>query len=192
MLSADIIGDLLTVTKGETFEDLRDHAVIRLLLTGMRRDEVTRLRVEDIDLQARQLVTVGLKGKAGRPVAFGHKTALALVRWLRVRASNRYAPSADSGPLWLAVRNRAALTGNGIYQMLRRRTEQAGHPRGSVRPHLFRHTRAHQHLADGGSEGTLMQSIGWSDRSMIDRYGASLAQSRALADAHQRGLDDRY
>ena len=80
----------------------------------------------------------------------------------------------------------------GSIRCVRRRAVQAGYPRDAVRPHLFRHTRAHQHLADGGAEGDLMQTMGWSDRSMIDRYGASLAQSRALADAHRRGLDDRY
>lgn len=89
------------------------HAIIRVLLTGMLRDEVAKLRVEDLDLTARVLITVGLKGKPGRPVAFGHKTSLALARWLRVRASNPYAPSPDTGPLWLGVRNRARLTGSG-------------------------------------------------------------------------------
>ena len=85
-----------------------------------------------------------------------------------------------------------ALTSNGIYQMLRRRAEQAGYERSAIRPHLFRHTRAHQHLADGGAEGDLMRHMGWRDRTMIDRYARSLAERRAIEDAHRRGLDDRY
>ena len=37
-----------------------------------------------------------------------------------------------------------------------------------------------------------MRQMGWRDRSMVDRYAAHLAAARALEDAHQRALDDRY
>jgi len=192
LLDADLISGLLRVTAGRDARSLRDNAIIRLLLTGMRREEITTLRVECIDLRTRVAVTVGLKGNPGRMVGFGRKTAHALSRWLRVRRDHPWAGSEDTGPLWLGKRHQSALTGNGIYQMLHRRAVEAGYPAESVRPHLFRHTRAHEHLADGGSEGDLMRQMGWTDRSMVDRYGASAAQARSIADAHARGLDDRY
>jgi site-specific recombinase XerD len=75
VLDEQIITALLSVTKGKDYEAIRDHAIVRLLLTGMRRQELASLRVQSVDLTARVLVTVGLKGKPGRPVAFGHKTA---------------------------------------------------------------------------------------------------------------------
>jgi site-specific recombinase XerD len=181
------------VTEGPDDESRRDHAIIRVFLTGIRREQMTRLRVEDIDLSGRTVKISGLKGHPDHHVAFGHKTAHALSRWLRVRASNPYAESATTGWwLWLASRNRAALTSNGMYQLLRRRAEQAGYERSAIRPHLFRHTRAHQHLADGGTEGDLMRHMGWRDRTMVDRYARSLAERRAIEDAQRRGLDDRY
>lgn len=193
VLEPALIAGLLRVTKGQSFEDRRDHALIRLLLTGARRQEITALRVEDVDLTSaiRSALVAGLKGRPGRRVPLGDKDALALRRWLTVRAQ-RPRCDAQRGPLWVAGRSGAALNGNGIYQMLRRRAMQAGYPREAVRPHLFRHTFAHEFLAAGGAESDLMALAGWKDRSMLQRYGASMAEERALLAVQRSGFGDRY
>jgi integrase/recombinase XerD len=52
-LSADFIKDLLAVTgggHGKTFSDIRDHALIRVLTEGLRRTEVTQMRMSDLPL----------------------------------------------------------------------------------------------------------------------------------------------
>lgn len=76
--------------------------------------------------------------------------------------------------------------------MLRRRAVQAGYPAETVRPHLFRHSFAHEFLASGGSESDLKALAGWRDRSMVLRYGASMAESRALEAVARSGFSDRY
>ena len=189
VLDKSLISDLLTVTSGRDFLSLRDHAIIRLFLTGIRREELARLGLDSIDLDQNVLTTVGLKGRPARVVPFGEKTAIALTRYLRARSRHRMA---GLPALWLAERNSKPLDSSGVYQMLKRRVAQTGRPKESVRPHMFRHTFAHEYLSDGGSEGSLMRLVGWKSRSMVDRYAARQAQERAIKDAHHRGLDDRH
>jgi hypothetical protein len=67
-LSADFIKDLLVVTgggHGKTFWDIRDHALIRVLTEGLRRTEVTEMRMTDLplDLVSQRVIrVVPLKG----------------------------------------------------------------------------------------------------------------------------------
>jgi hypothetical protein len=62
----------------------------------------------------------------------------------------------------------------GLVRMLERRGREAGLPR--LHPHQFRHTFAHQWLAEGGGETDLMRLAGWKSRAMLQRYGASAAE----------------
>jgi integrase len=75
------------------------------------------------------------------------------------------------------------MTGNGVLQMVRRRGQQIGFEK--LHPHQFRHTFAHEWLADGNAEGDLMRLAGWKSRQMLQRYGASAATERAM-DAYER------
>jgi hypothetical protein len=53
----------------------------------------------------------------------------------------------------------------GLVMMLRRRGAQTGLP--GLHPHQFRHTFAHQWLAQGGTETDLMRIAGWKSRAML-------------------------
>jgi site-specific recombinase XerD len=194
VLAPDLIAALLKVTSGKTFEDRRDHALIRVLLHGPRRTEVTSMRVEHLDLTSviRTFAVIGLKGRPSRRIDLGDRDVLALKRWLNQRARHRSIRTPSEGPPWIAEKSGAALQGDGIYQMLRRRAVQAGYPREVIRPHLFRHTMAHEALSSGLSESEVMAKAGWKDRAMVDRYGASMAEQRALEAFARSGFSDRY
>ncbi len=181
----DAIRELFRSLNGKTFKDRRDAAAVRLFLdTGLRLSELAGLQVSDVDLDDRMVTVLG-KGRRPRTVRYGAKTAVAMDRYHRARAKERTA--ALSG-WWLAEKGRGAMTSDGIYQMIVRRSGAVGL---DVHPHQLRHSWAHHFLAAGGSETDLMHNAGWRSRQMLNRYARSTAEERAREAAGRLALGDR-
>jgi site-specific recombinase XerD len=184
ILSDDELRRLLDVCKGNTFENRRDHAVLRFLIdTGVRVAELTGLTLDDLDSETDVAFVLG-KGRRGRAVPYGRKTADALRRYLRARAQH---PFAHLPNLWLG--KKGAVTVSGVAQLLERRAREAGVD--DVHPHRFRHTYAHTWLVNGGQETDLMRLAGWRSRQMVGRYAASAADDRAHEAYRKAALGDR-
>jgi site-specific recombinase XerD len=197
-LTPEFIKDVLKATGGlqprqKDFAALRDCAMISVLTEGLRSQELLNLdTTASLEQLHNGLIHVeGIKsarGTMGRWVPVQPKTAMAVRRYLRVRAQH---PRAEDTPaLWLGTRGMKPIGYWGLYYMLQRRVEDAGYDPQLVSPHSFRHTTAGDLLAGGVSGDDVMTVMGWKDPAMLRRYGADMATDRAVSAV--RKLGDRY
>jgi site-specific recombinase XerD len=183
LLTEDQLTAMLLATRGEAdeFARRRAEAILRVFLdTGCRLSEVANLRLADVDLNAETLAVRG-KGDKVRRVPVGSRTLAALDRYVRTRRKHRLAAE---GALWLGLRG--PLGDDGVDTILRRLADRAGVE--GFHAHRLRHTFAHRWLAAGGQERNLMAVAGWSSPAMLARYGASLAEQRAMDEAKRLEL----
>lgn len=184
VLTVDQLSALLrTVDRERDFFGVRDAALIRTFVaTGARLSEVAALALADVNLDARTVRFLG-KGGSHRTNPIGSKAVRALDRYLLAR---RQHPDRDVGALWLG--GQGALSSYGVAEAVKRRARQAGI--GDVHVHQLRHSVAHYLRLKGVDDDSVMRLMGWRDRSMLHRYGASAADERAH-EAYQRvGMGD--
>lgn len=182
-LTDDELRRLVKACQGREFRDIRDMAVVKLMIeTGLRAGEVVGLQSDDIDLSG-GLVTVRRgKGGKGRVVPFSPQTGVAIDRYLRARRGHL---REDSPLLFLGERGKG-FSYDGLHKGLKNRASQAGIDR--FHPHLLRHTAATRWLRRGGSEQGLMAVAGWTRHDMLDRYTAASASERAATEARKLDL----
>jgi integrase len=153
-----------------------------MLETAIRSGEVVALMVDDVDLDEFLITIRRGKGGRGRVIPIGLDTALAIERYLIIRARH---PLAFSPALWLGGHGKA-YSQNGLIRSLNRRAARAGVA--NFRPHRLRHTAAHRWLAAGGSETGLMAMAGWTRSEMLVRYTRARASERAAEEAWRLNL----
>jgi integrase/recombinase XerD len=143
-LDADQVQALLEGCDPATIQGRRDLAILLLLVRlGMRRGEVARLRLDDIDWRAGELVVRG-KGPRVERLPLPSDVGEALVAYLRDGRR------ADAGTRAVFMRVRAprgAMTPHGITQVVVSASKRAG--LGEVTAHRLRHTAASELLRRG-------------------------------------------
>ena len=140
----------------------RDVAVIEVLWScGLRRKELTEIRVEDIDFQGGFILIRQSKTGKPRVVPISPSTRRALRRHLKGRSQG-------------SVFN---LSSNGVRQLLRRL--------GAPSAHAWRRGWAVHALRNGVSETSVRAAAGWSSGAMVARYTRALSGELAV-DEFQR------
>ena len=118
----DDIAALIADCASDSFEDVRDRALIHVLAdTGVRRGELVGMRWSDLDL-AEATITLRsetTKGSKSRVVAIGSDTIRALRLYLR-----RLDLLSHDDPMWIG--RRGPLASNGVGQMITKRARRAG------------------------------------------------------------------
>ncbi|MFC9973635.1 tyrosine-type recombinase/integrase [Spirillospora sp. NPDC127200] len=178
------------------FNNLRDAAIIRLFVEpgSPRVNEMANIEVGYLDMRT-DAVTFKGKGAKWRGLAFSNKTGKAVSRYLRIRpehplvvAARRTDPASDGPPqAWLGWRGKP-LAASGIYQMMKRRCEEAGVAH--IHPHALRHLATHLFYEKGGTEQEAMFLFGWDDPAMAHHYAKQLAGKRAMASSRRLGIGD--
>jgi integrase/recombinase XerD len=165
---------------------LRDRAILELFYaTGMRRGEVARLRIYDIDVDRRAVRINQAKGKKDRIVPITERALVWLLRYMRdIRP--RLAVEPDDGYVFLAIDGQP-LALNHITVMVSRYVTRAELGKtGSC--HLLRHTMATL-LLEGGADIRFIQAIlGHADLATTEVYTrVSVAQLLSVVDACHPG-----
>lgn len=155
----------------------RDAAIIALMYSaGLRRDEVTRLDLEDYDQAAARLVVRGKRNKE-RTAYLSGGAAAALADWLSVRGE-------DPGALFYPVRKGGKLqarrmANQAIYKMLGRRAALAGIS--SFTPHDLRRTFVSDLLEAGADISTVAKMAGHANVQTTARYDRRPEQAKQKA-----------
>lgn len=146
---------------------LRNISIFSLMLdSGLRRDEISRLKKSDLDLDARNVHAYGKKKE--RLVGFGVRTAELLKLYAAHSRSTR--PGRDKDHLFLHRRGTpmTAACVTGLFNGLKVPT---GIKR--LNAHIIRHTFATRFLQRGGDPFTLRILLGHSSLRMVATYVAT-------------------
>ena len=164
-LDADQLAYLLE-SDGESFEDIRDQAILELFYScGVRLSELAGLNLGDLDLKQRLLRVTG-KGDKTRRLPIGSKATQALLAWLALREpSDLRAPST---PVFISRRN-ARLSMRGIQNRLEKRAKDKGLAQG-LHPHMLRHSFASHLLESSGDLRAVQELLGHSDIATTQIY----------------------
>ena len=184
ILDDDEIRELLACFNPGNLIDLRNKCFVVLMMDcGLRRGEIPRLNVGDVNLKNNTLLVRG-KGSKQRIVPIGDSCADLLFSYTRILC---FLSSDD--PFFID-RCGYRCTDNLIKQVFQDLKERSGIER--LHPHLLRHTFATYYLADGGDLETLRLILGHSNIQTTQMYlhlAFNLKLSRSHFHSHLDNLE---
>ena len=164
----------LLATCAKTWEGCRNHVMIALFIdSGLRKEELRRLRWGDLDLSARRIHVRAGKGQKDGTTFFGETTASLLRTWLAVHPT-----AVSTGPV-CCTRDGMMLHSGTITHILHRLSTKAGLQR-KIGPHALRHYAATALLRRTGDLDLVRRVLRHESLAMTLRY-AALTQTEVAA-----------
>jgi tyrosine recombinase XerC len=149
------VNALLAAPEVKTVIGLRDRALLEVLYaTGMRVDEIIKIKLNDLDLQEGEIKVLG-KGNKERIVLFGSQARKALEAYLE-QARPHLLQKEKSRALFVS-RHAGNLSKRQVERIIRTYAQKAGIPK-KVTPHTLRHSFA-THLLAGGADLRMVQEL---------------------------------
>jgi integrase/recombinase XerD len=147
---------------------LRDRAILEVFYsTGIRRMELIRLKLFDLDSERGTLLVRQGKGKKDRFVPIGERAAVWVEKYIR-EARPQLATDPDDGTLFLANRGEA-INRDHLTWMVRSYVDRAKIGKTGA-CHLFRHTMATLMLEGGADIRFIQQMLGHAELSTTEIY----------------------
>ncbi len=171
-LTMDQLVELLASFDTSTAIGARDLAILAVAIdTGLRRAELARLRLADVNLDKLNLQVI-VKGGQWGTGAFSQQTAFYVSAWLEFRK-----PAKGVETLFVNLLknkyNGKPLTGHGIKMIFRKWSKKVGF---EFSPHDARRTFATISTLLGAPSKTLMVAGRWSNLEMVDRYTRNITE----------------
>ncbi len=171
-LTYDQIVELLASFDTSTAIGARDLALAAVAIdTGLRRAELARIRLEDVDLEKNKLQVIVKGGQWGTGV-YSQQTAFYIENWLQFRK-----PADGVNTLFVNLLNNKyngqAITGHGIKMIFRKWSRKLEFP---FSPHDARRTFATISTLLGAPSKVLMTAGRWSNLEMVDRYTKNITE----------------
>jgi len=168
------------------FRGIRDKAIVLLIYdSGLRRSEVSGIKLDDVDLGRGAIKVMG-KGAKERYVAIGDEAKKAIMSYLLMRTD---------GLPWLFITQLKGspdrLSPDGIYQVVKRLVQRAGITGVKMGPHTLRHSFATASIRNGAPLPHLQALLGHSTPTMSLHYAASIDSEDAVKNHHTFSPADR-
>ena len=159
----------------DTWVECRDRCILYLLFwCGLRITELTSLRQSDVDVVRQQVTVQEGKGGLGRIVPCGADLGPMIRTYLARRPTTKDGQGIAGNPLFVSNNGngdaRAAISGNGVRQMLRRRCKAIG--MAYQNPHRFRHGYAMLFLNNGMQLSAVSDTLGHASEEFTRRFYA--------------------
>ena len=169
IISVDEIRALLAEPDCLTPAGLRDRAIMETLYsTGMRREELAKLTIFDVDIERRNVKVKG-KGSKERMLPLGRQAAFYIAKYLKIaRPELRNLKFTDTIRLWLNM-NGKPLRDHSVTSLIREYRIKAG-IRKEVTPHTIRRSCATHMLNNGAHPLMISKLLGHSRIGTLTRY----------------------